>query len=253
MKKIILSLAAFVTTAMSFSQSCPVPSAVPYSEDFTNYVPTCWDEATGLLTNNSVLSYVGGSSWTDGAFGFVGSNSAYLNLYDDYQYDWLLSPNFDLGNGSTAYQAEFDIALTEYDESFPGSLGADDTVAFVISTDGGATWSSTNILNLWDAANNTLTNTGTHIVVNLSSYTDTVMFGFYGGSSIDIAVDNDLFISKELYAEYATKHGVPTAGDIVITAIGTIGNSYIVREEDRFYFKDASVLWLKRTSDVESK
>tara|TARA_R110002050_G_scaffold299060_2_gene463684 strand:+ start:5067 stop:5597 length:531 start_codon:yes stop_codon:yes gene_type:complete len=66
-------------------------------------------------------------------------------------------------------------------------------------------------------------------------------------------VDNDLFISEELYAEYATKHGVPTAGDIVITAIGTIGNSYIVREEDRFYFKDASVLWLKRTSDVESK
>jgi type I restriction enzyme S subunit len=66
-------------------------------------------------------------------------------------------------------------------------------------------------------------------------------------------VDNDLFISEKLYAEYATKHGVPTAGDIVITAIGTIGNSYIVRKEDRFYFKDASVLWLKRTSDVESK
>ena len=66
-------------------------------------------------------------------------------------------------------------------------------------------------------------------------------------------VENDLFISEELYSEYATKHGVPTAGDIVITAIGTIGNSYIVREEDRFYFKDASVLWLKRNSDVESK
>jgi type I restriction enzyme S subunit len=66
-------------------------------------------------------------------------------------------------------------------------------------------------------------------------------------------VDNDLFITEELYTEYAKKYGVPSAGDIVITAIGTIGNSYIVREEDRFYFKDASVLWLKRTSDVESK
>ena len=81
---------------------------------------------------------------------------------------------------------------------------------------------------------------------------------FYSGREITKLsqngyVDNDLFISEDLYAEYATKHGVPTAGDIVITAIGTIGNSYIVREEDRFYFKDASVLWLKRTSDVESK
>lgn len=66
-------------------------------------------------------------------------------------------------------------------------------------------------------------------------------------------VDNDLFITEELYAEYSAKYGVPSTDDIVITAIGTIGNSYIVRDEDRFYFKDASVLWLKRTSNVESK
>jgi len=66
-------------------------------------------------------------------------------------------------------------------------------------------------------------------------------------------VDNDLFISEELYAEYAEKYGVPNVGDIVITAIGTIGNSYIVSEMDRFYFKDASVLWLKRISDVNSQ
>ncbi|RNF51579.1 hypothetical protein EBI00_06710 [Marinomonas hwangdonensis] len=66
-------------------------------------------------------------------------------------------------------------------------------------------------------------------------------------------VDNDLFITEELYAEYSAKYGVPSTDDIVITAIGTIGNSYIVRDEDRFYFKDASVLWLKRTSTVESK
>jgi type I restriction enzyme S subunit len=66
-------------------------------------------------------------------------------------------------------------------------------------------------------------------------------------------VDNELFISQELYKEYSEKHGVPTSGDIVITAIGTIGNSYIVRDQDRFYFKDASVLWLKKTSDVSSE
>ncbi|WP_350607999.1 restriction endonuclease subunit S [Pseudoalteromonas sp. MER144-MNA-CIBAN-0113] len=67
------------------------------------------------------------------------------------------------------------------------------------------------------------------------------------------SVDNELFITEELYAEYADKYGVPTAGDIVITAIGTIGNSYIVSEGDRFYFKDASVLWLKKASEVDSK
>jgi type I restriction enzyme S subunit len=65
-------------------------------------------------------------------------------------------------------------------------------------------------------------------------------------------VDNELFISEELYAEYAEKYGVPRAADIVITAIGTIGNSYIVKEADRFYFKDASVLWLKKKNEVSS-
>jgi type I restriction enzyme S subunit len=66
-------------------------------------------------------------------------------------------------------------------------------------------------------------------------------------------VNNELFISESDYAEYAAKYGVPVPGDILITAIGTIGNSYIVREGDRFYFKDASVLWLKKGTAVSSE
>ncbi len=81
---------------------------------------------------------------------------------------------------------------------------------------------------------------------------------FYRGREVtrlakDGFVNNELYISEELYSDYADKYGVPTSGDIVITAIGTIGNSYIVRDGDRFYFKDASVLWLKKTSDVSSE
>ncbi|MEX1670348.1 restriction endonuclease subunit S [Zhongshania guokunii] len=66
-------------------------------------------------------------------------------------------------------------------------------------------------------------------------------------------VDNELFISEELYLEFTSKYGVPKTGDIVITAIGTIGNSYIVKDSDRFYFKDASVLWLEKKADVDSR
>ncbi len=81
---------------------------------------------------------------------------------------------------------------------------------------------------------------------------------FYRGREItklaaDGRVDNELFISEEHFVELAKQTGVPAAGDIVITAIGTIGNAHIVREEDRFYFKDASVLWMKRTSDISSE
>ena len=81
---------------------------------------------------------------------------------------------------------------------------------------------------------------------------------FYRGREITALskngeVDNKLFISKELYNEYASKYGIPKTSDIMITAIGTIGNSYVVKETDKFYFKDASVLWLNKKSDVDSE
>ena len=81
---------------------------------------------------------------------------------------------------------------------------------------------------------------------------------FYRGREItrlaaDGFVDNELFISEEHFAELSKEYGVPKAGDIVITAIGTIGNSHVVQASDRFYFKDASVLWMKRTSEISSE
>ena len=81
---------------------------------------------------------------------------------------------------------------------------------------------------------------------------------FYRGREVtrlaaDGFVDNELFISEEHFTELSKEYGVPKAGDIIITAIGTIGNSHVVRSSDRFYFKDASVLWMKRTADVSSE
>ncbi len=81
---------------------------------------------------------------------------------------------------------------------------------------------------------------------------------FYRGREItrlaaDGFVDNELFVSEEHFTELSKEYGVPKAGDIVITAIGTIGNTHVVRDSDRFYFKDASVLWMKRTAEVSSE
>src|SRR5437867_3870662 len=81
---------------------------------------------------------------------------------------------------------------------------------------------------------------------------------FYRGREVtrlaaDGFVENELFISEKHFAELSKEYGVPKAGDIIITAIGTIGNSHVVQGRDRFYFKDASVLWMKRTADVSSE
>jgi type I restriction enzyme S subunit len=64
------------------------------------------------------------------------------------------------------------------------------------------------------------------------------------------SVDNDLFISEELFEKYSSQFGAPASGDLMVTAVGTLGECYQVREGDRFYFKDASVLWLRKRAGV---
>ncbi|CAN2247768.1 type I restriction enzyme, S subunit [Bacillus subtilis] len=61
-------------------------------------------------------------------------------------------------------------------------------------------------------------------------------------------IKNGIFISEELYTELALKYGIPKEEDLLITAVGTIGQPYIVKKEDRFYFKDASVIWFKNNT-----
>ena len=55
-------------------------------------------------------------------------------------------------------------------------------------------------------------------------------------------VENDLFISKENYLELEKNYGIPQSGDLMVSGVGTIGKVYIVKPEDQFYYKDASVL-----------
>ena len=58
-------------------------------------------------------------------------------------------------------------------------------------------------------------------------------------------VDNDLFITEEHYNNLKKSYGVPEPSDIMLSAVGTIGRAYVVRNNDVFYYKDASVLCLR--------
>ena len=67
-------------------------------------------------------------------------------------------------------------------------------------------------------------------------------------------VKDDLFITPELYNELKSKYGVPSSGDLMISAVGTIGKIYIVKETDCFYYKDASVIcFSKKEKNINSK
>ena len=64
--------------------------------------------------------------------------------------------------------------------------------------------------------------------------------------AIDDYVDNELFIDEELYDSYVEKYGKPQPGDIMVTGVGTLGVCYIVKPDDKFYFKDGNILWFKQ-------
>ena len=66
-------------------------------------------------------------------------------------------------------------------------------------------------------------------------------------------VDNELYISEEHYNSLKEKFPVPKASDIMISAVGIIGKCYIVKESDKFYYKDASVLCLCNDYQINAK
>ena len=65
-------------------------------------------------------------------------------------------------------------------------------------------------------------------------------------------VDNELFISQEHYNDLKMKYGVPQSSDIMMSAVGSIGRTYIVKSSDLFYYKDASVICLQNVHGLYS-
>ena len=59
----------------------------------------------------------------------------------------------------------------------------------------------------------------------------------------------ELFISEERYTEIKSKFSTPKRNDILISAVGTIGISWVVDTSGDFYFKDGNLLWLREISD----
>ena len=62
--------------------------------------------------------------------------------------------------------------------------------------------------------------------------------------------DSDLYIPRELFLKLKEQGLVPTAGDILITARGTLGKCYIVKVDDEFYFQDGMISWLSKLDKV---
>jgi restriction endonuclease S subunit len=59
-----------------------------------------------------------------------------------------------------------------------------------------------------------------------------------------------LHISEELYERNAALSGEIREGHLLVTGVGSIGVPYLVRKNDRFYFKDGNIIWLKNSGST---
>jgi len=89
--------------------------------------------------------------------------------------------------------------------------------------------------------------------VHLSDYVPSGV-PFFRGKEISLLKNNQipndiLYISQEHYNEIKERYGVPEIGDILITAVGTLGNVYCVQDSNMFYFKDGNLIWMRSISE----
>ena len=60
-------------------------------------------------------------------------------------------------------------------------------------------------------------------------------------------ITTELFITRERYDEIRDEYGIPQQGDLLISAVGTIGVIWIVDGKNDFYFKDGNLLRVTAT------
>ena len=65
-------------------------------------------------------------------------------------------------------------------------------------------------------------------------------------------ISTELYISESKYNQIKSKFGVPKEGDMLLTAVGTLGIPYIVKDET-FYFKDGNLTWFSDFKNINSK
>ena len=64
-------------------------------------------------------------------------------------------------------------------------------------------------------------------------------------------ISSEHYISYERFDSIRSTFGVPCQGDILVSAVGTIGTSWVVSDERDFYFKDGNLLWIKNIQGAD--
>lgn len=182
-------------TERNFTTVCTSENAPTALQGFTAFTPMCWSVAKGDVTASSTLTY-GSSKWAaEAGFANAGSNAAVrINLYGTNTGDWLISQPINLGSTPGMFRMKYKMAVTSYLGTASQTTLGTHQVRIIVSTDGGTTWSNTNVIKTYTGAG-TYSNTSQTEVINLTGYSGNVKIAFVATTSsntpdIDFHVDD---------------------------------------------------------------
>ena len=131
-------------TAAIFSRTSVALGTIPTEVDFTGFTGANlnalfpdWNEAEGLTSPSGTTSAWGNSNSTQEAV--FGTRTAKINLYTTTRDEWLVGPKFVAGVNDTVF---FKLAVTDYNNADPATMGSDDHFDVKISSDCGSTWNT---------------------------------------------------------------------------------------------------------------
>jgi PKD repeat protein len=184
-------------TSVDIDGSAPTPlSLLPV--DFTGFnggnlpaiTNNLWYEAFGaMIPDSGFASFVSGDFANDPAN--PNGTAASINLWLASKRDWIVGPKV-VPQPNTVIT--YDLALTQFGGTIPGTLGSDDQVQVLVSTDCGGTWTA---LQTFDATT-PISNTGQTEILSLAAYTgQEVRVAFFATEgAIDDPEDNQIFLDN---------------------------------------------------------
>ena len=169
---------------------------MPWSENFDSWSvrSDCWSFLSGAYNGGNVPAATSTTSWNLGnSYGnhiTIDGKALYMNVYGTTSF-WAVTPAINITDNNAMLSA--DVAVAGWSNATP-AYDANDTLAFAISTDGGATFTTLSVLD--NNALNALGNTYTPIEVPVIGYNgQQVRFAIFAGSTAAggdnrIVVDN---------------------------------------------------------------
>ena len=201
----------------SFRTAC-ASETLPWSENFDSWTSKspCWSFLSGAYNMGAGTPTASSSAWTlNSTYGSnitINGKALTMNVYSTNRY-WAVTPPIEVTSDNLMLSV--DVAVSAWSAATP-AYDANDTLAFAVSTDGGATF--THVAAYGNTDLNALTATPTTLNVPISGYNnETIRIAIFAGSAAS-GGDNRISIDSISVTELTGDFCAPVTGLTVDSA-----------------------------------